>query len=109
MSRKSDLERAISLTDEILELLDQGEFERIDELEIERQPLIKQSFTESIEQLDLIRAQHLQNLNQQVIDRLSLFKESVLAHQSRLRKASKATRAYANAGPLNNTDPNYSI
>ena len=106
MSQESDLARAISLTDEILEVLDQGEFERIGELDKLRQPLIKQVFTESIEQIDLIKARHLQNLNQQVVDRLSLFKESILEHQARVRNASKAARAYANAGLSSNTDPN---
>ncbi len=90
--------QAIELTDEILALLEQGEFNRIDQIDALRQPLIKQAFSASIEQIDLIRARHLQNLNQQVVDRLSLLKESVMQQQAQLRKASKATQAYTNHG-----------
>ena len=96
MDRKNALERAIELTDEILGLLEDGEIEQIWQLEMERQPLIKQGFTAPIEQIDLIKARHLQNLNQQVVDRLSLFKTAILQQQKQLKKGAEAARAYAN-------------
>ena len=55
MTRKNLLTRAIEITDEILELLDDGDFESVWQLEETRQPLIKQAFTAPIEEIDLIR------------------------------------------------------
>jgi len=94
MNQQQALNAAIKLTDEILELLDSGEFERVGELEVIRKPYVEQAFAGSIEQIDLIRAQHLQSLNQQVVDKLELFKQSVIMQQTRLRTASKASQAY---------------
>jgi hypothetical protein len=94
MNKQQALNAAINLTNEILELLDSGEFERVGALEVQRKPLIEQAFAASIEQIDLIRAQHLQSLNQQVVDKLELFKQSVIMQQTRLRSASKASQAY---------------
>ena len=94
MNKQQALNAAIDLTDEILELLDSGEFERVGALEAQRKTVIEQAFAASIEQIDLIRAQHLQSLNQQVVDKLELFKQSVIMQQNRLRTASKASQAY---------------
>ncbi len=94
MNQAEALGAAIALTDEILEILEEGEFERVDELEKKRKVLIEQAFADSIAQVDLIRAQHLQSLNQQVVDKLTLFKEAVILQQKRIRNASKASRAY---------------
>ena len=94
MNEKTALGQAIALTDGILELLEQGEFERIGKLESERKPYIEQVFRDSIEEIDVIKAQHLQNLNQQVIDKLNLFKQTIMQQQARIRTASKASRAY---------------
>lgn len=94
MNEKTALGQAIALTDEILQLLDQGEFDRIGELEVQRKPYIDQAFRDSIEEIDLIKAQHLQNLNHQVIDKLNLFKQTIMQQQARIRTASKASRAY---------------
>ena len=99
MDKKTALCRAITLTDEILALLDQGELAAINILETERQPLIQQAFSDSIEEIDLIKAQHLRNLNQQVVDRLTLFKKSVLRQQNQLRNSAKAARAYLSLSP----------
>jgi hypothetical protein len=96
MNKQQALNAAIDLTDEILELLDSGEFERVGALEAQRKLVIEQAFAASIEQIDLIRAQHLQSLNQQVVDKLELFKQSVIMQQNRLRTASKASQAYLN-------------
>jgi hypothetical protein len=106
MNDKNALVSAISLTDEILEMLEQGEFERVNELELQRKPLIEQAFKSSIEEIDLIKAHHLQNLNQQVIDRLNLFKQSIILQQERIRTASKATRAYLDndSGPIKSVE-----
>ena len=101
MNEKTALGQAIALTDEILELLEQGEFERVNELECQRKPYIEQAFRDSIEEIDLIKAQHLQNLNRQVIDKLNLFKQTVMQQQARIRTASKASRAYLS----NDSDP----
>ncbi len=95
MSRKNLLARAIELTDEILAVLEEGDFESIWQLEETRQPLIKQAFTAPIEEIDLIRARHLQDLNDQVVDRLSLLKASIIDQQKRLKKGAEALRAYA--------------
>ena len=94
MNQKQALEQAIELTDEILVLLDTAGFENLESIEQRRQSLIKQAFMESIEQIDLIRAEHLKNLNQQVVDKLTLFKQSVQSQQLQMRNASKATNAY---------------
>jgi len=94
MDARSALSQAIGITDEILELLEQGEFERVNELEGQRKPLIEQAFMASIEEIDVIRAQHLKNLNQQVVDKLNLFKQSIILQQAQIRNAAKAKRAY---------------
>ena len=94
MNKQQALNTAINLTDEILELLESGEFERVGELEMKRKSYIEQVFAASVEQIDLIRAQHLQSLNQQVVDKLELFKQSVIMQQTRLRTASRASQAY---------------
>ena len=94
MDKQQALNAAIDLTDEILGLLDSGEFERVGELEAKSKPVIEQAFATSIEQIDLIRARHLQSLNQQVVARLELFKQSVIVQQNQLRTASKASQAY---------------
>ena len=94
MDKKQALNTAIKLTDDILELLESGEFERISTLEEQRKTFIEQAFMASVEEIDLIRAQHLQNLNQQVIDRLEFFRQAVVMQQQQLRNSSKASRAY---------------
>ena len=96
MDNKTALTEAIGLTDEILELLEAGEFARVNEIEILRKPLIEQAFMGSIDKIDLIKAHHLQNLNQQVVEKLNLLKQSISLEQAKLRTASKATRAYTN-------------
>lgn len=93
------LARAIELTDEILELLDNRDFDGVADIELERQPLIRQAFSEAVEQIDRIKASHLQKLNEQVIERLTELKQSVLQQQQQVRKAHKAHRAYTNAQP----------
>ena len=102
MDNKFALEQAIALTDEILEVLDTGEFVRVNELEAIRKPYIEQAFKGSVEEIDVIRAHHLQNLNQQVVEKLALFKQSIMLQQSRIRTAAKATRAYLDydSGPI---------
>lgn len=99
MDKKNALSQAISLTDEILALLENGELDGISALETERQPLIQKAFSDSIEEVDLIKTQHLRNLNQQVVDRLTLFKQSVLLQQKKLRKSTRAANAYLSLSP----------
>ena len=94
MDARAALTKAIAITDEILELLEEGDFERVNRLEGQRKPLIERAFMASIEEIDVIRAQHLKNLNQQVVDKLNLFKQSIILQQARVRNASRATRAY---------------
>jgi len=105
MTDKNALSAAIALTDEILEVLEEGEFERVSELEAQRKPLIEQAFKDSIEEIDLIKAQHLKNLNQQVVDKLDLFKKSIILQQERMRIASRAAKAYMS----NDSGPNKSF
>ena len=94
MDKKAALTQAIELTDEILTVLDEGGFERVNELEMRRKPLISFAFSDPVAEIDLIKAHHLKNLNQQVVDKLNLFKQSIVLQQTKLRTASKATRAY---------------
>jgi hypothetical protein len=94
MNKQQALNSAIKLTDDILELLENGEYERVGQLEIKRKLYIEQAFVVSVEQIDMIRAQHLQSLNQQVVDKLELFKQSVIMQQTHLRTASRASQAY---------------
>jgi hypothetical protein len=96
MNSVTALCKAISLTDEILTVLNDKDFAAISELDEQRQPFIKMAFSETIEQIDVIKAQHLQSLNQQVVDKLNLLKESVLQQQRQNKHAQKATRAYQN-------------
>jgi len=105
MNHETALCEAITLTDEILALLDQGEFDRVGELGDHRKVLIEQAFVSSIEEIDLIKARHLQNLNQQVVDKLNLFKQSVMDRQGQIRNASNAVRAYRSndSDPINST------
>jgi hypothetical protein len=94
MNRQQALVEAINLTGEILEVLENGKFGRVSELEVARKTYIEQAFTDSLVQIDRIKAEHLKNLNQQVVDKLNLFKQAVVVQQSRLRTASKASHAY---------------
>lgn len=96
MTKLAALCEAISLTDEILNVLDESDFEAVSDLDERRQALITKAFSESIEQIDVIKAQHLQNLNQQVVDKLNLLKQSVLCQQRQNQHAIKATKAYQN-------------
>ncbi|MCP4186302.1 MAG: hypothetical protein GY763_01740 [Gammaproteobacteria bacterium] len=95
MNKQTALAEAISITNEILEVLDEQDFLRVDELEAKRQTLICEAFDQSVEQIDRIKAHHLQDLNQRVVDKLVEFKQSVLQRQRQIRLASKATNAYS--------------
>jgi hypothetical protein len=97
MSDIAALSEAISLTNEILGILEEKDFDAIYELDARRQPLIQKAFCESIEQIDVIKAQHLQNLNQQVVDKLQLLKQSVVMQQRQNQQALRATNAYQSA------------
>ena len=88
------LTEAIDLTDEILLLLDQEDFDAVRQLDERRLPLIKQAFAGSIDEVDQIKARHLLSLNQQVVERLNQFKQLVLEQQAKLRHSSKAVKAY---------------
>ncbi len=105
MDARAALTKAIAITDEILELLEAGEFERVNQLEGQRKPLIERAFMTSIEEIDVIKAQHLKNLNQQVVDKLNLFKQSIILQQERIRTASRASQAYlsVDSGPTKKT------
>lgn len=94
MNRQTALTEAIALTDQILALLDDEDFDRVSVLEAQREPLIREAFAQSVEQIDQIKASHLQRLNQQVVEKLIAFKQSVLQQQQQMRQASKATVAY---------------
>ncbi len=95
MNKQTALTEAISITNEILGVLDEQDFLRVNELEAKRQPLIRKTFEQSVEQIDRIKAHHLQDLNQRVVDKLIEFKQSVLQQQRQIRLASKASNAYS--------------
>lgn len=88
------LTTAISLTDEILAVLDEQDFDRLDELEMLREPLIRQAFSQSIQQVDQIKAIYLQKLNHQVVEKLLSLKISTQQEKQHVRHAAKATMAY---------------
>ncbi len=94
MNKQAALSEAISLTDEILRVLEESDFSTVSELDALRQPLLIEAFSESVEQIDQIKANHLQNLNQQVIKKLGEFKQSILQQHQKARLASRATSAY---------------
>ncbi len=94
MGNIAALTQAISLTDEILSVLEESDFAAVADLDARRQPLIIKAFTDSIDEIDVIKSRHLQSLNQQVVEKLSVLKQSVLQQQQQMRTASKATRAY---------------
>ena len=99
MRQQSDLVQAIAITNEILQVLQDREFERVSELELQRQSLIRQVFTDSLQKLDLIKVRNLQSLNQQVVEKLNEIKQSVVFEQARIRNAAKASRAYQSNHP----------
>lgn len=94
MGNVAALTQAISLTDEILNVLEESDFDAVADLDARRQPLIVKAFSDSIDEIDVIKSRHLQSLNEQVVEKLSVFKQSVLQQQKQLRAGSKATRAY---------------
>ena len=94
MNNKCALGKAITLTNEILSVLEEKNFEAVSRLDASRQPLIQEAFAGSLEEIDQIKAHHLQSLNQQVVERLNEFKQTVLQQQRQVQNASKATRAY---------------
>jgi hypothetical protein len=94
------LTRAIELTDDVLLALDDQNFDKVDLLEFKRQPLIEKAFSQSsVAQIDHIKAIHLQNLNQQVVEKLMAFRQSIKSQQRQAMHASKATHAYQNHQP----------
>jgi hypothetical protein len=94
MKDDNPLERAIALTEEILAMLDDGQAGSVNELEIQRKTYIEQAFMQPVAQIDPIRAQHLRNLNQQVVDKLTLFKQAIVLRQAQLRNGARASQAY---------------
>jgi hypothetical protein len=97
MNDVAALSEAISLTDEILSVLEDNDITAVSELDARRLPLIKKAFSVSIEQIDVIKAQHLENLNQQVVEKLKSLRQSVLTQQRQNQNALKATKAYQSA------------
>jgi hypothetical protein len=94
MTSQDALTIAVSLTDEILTVLDDQNLERLAELEAKREPIIRQAFEQSVKQIDQIKAVHLQNLNQQVVEKLLELKQSTKQKMQHISRAEKATRAY---------------
>lgn len=88
------LTTAISLTDEILAVLDGEDLERLDELEIQREPLIRQVFSQSVHQIDEIKAVHLKKLNDQVVNKLLELKQATKQKIQHISHGTKATKAY---------------
>lgn len=92
--RQASLKQAIALTDEILQLIEDGALDHLGEIEQRRQSLIKQAFADPMGEIDEIKARHLKNLNDQVVTKLTLFKKSVQLQQQKIRLASRAKQAY---------------
>jgi len=95
MNKQDALVESISLTNQILCMLEEEDTDAISELDARRLPLIQQAFSDSLETIDHIKAQHLQNLNQQVVEKLKEIKQAVLQQQQKVQYAAKATRAYS--------------
>ena len=94
MNKKLALSKAINLTNEILSVLEEKNFEAVSKLDASRQLLIQEAFSKPLEEVDQIKAMHLQNLNQQVVGKLTELKQGGLQQQKKVQNASKATRAY---------------
>jgi hypothetical protein len=94
MTSQDALTIAVTLTDEILTVLEDQNLERLAELEAKREPFIHRAFDQSIQQIDHIKAVHLQNLNQQVVEKLQYLKHSIQQKKQHVSHASKATQAY---------------
>ncbi len=94
MNGDSAMTQAIELTGEILKLLDDGKLEQVGELEIQRKIVIEQAFMGPVERIDLARAQQLRNLNQKIVGKLTLSKQSIVLQQAHIRTGLKANRAY---------------
>ena len=94
MTNQDALVKAISLTDEILTVLDDQNLDRLIELEEQREPVLRQAFKKSIQQIDHVKAIHLQNLNQRVVEKLSSLKHSIQQKKQVASHAAKATCAY---------------
>ena len=98
MSAGAAMRLAIALTGEILDLLEAGDYARVNRLEVRRQAAIRQAFAAPVAAIDPLGAQQLRNLNQQVVDRLRLAREAIILQQARLRTAGKARQAYLDTG-----------
>ncbi len=94
MNSNSALTHAIELTDQILKLLDDGKLEQVGELEIQRKIVIEQAFMGPVERIDLTSAQQLRNLNQKIVEKLTLSKQSIVLQQVHIQTGFKANRAY---------------
>jgi hypothetical protein len=96
MNQIDTLEEAIVLSQEMLSLLDEQDLEKISDLEHQRDLIIKRVFTDTAEPVDRDKVNYLQNLNQQIVDKLHYSKASVLLKIKQIRKSNKATQAYSN-------------
>ena len=94
MTHGAAMRQAIELTGEILDLLEAGDYPRVNRLELRRQAAIRQAFSAPVASIDPIGAQQLRNLNQQVVDRLELARQAIVVQQARLRTAGRARQAY---------------
>lgn len=96
MGHQSSLQQAISLTDDILALLDGKNFHLVEDLDSRRQNLIQQVFTQNIDDIDAIKVRYLQQRNTQVVEKLEKLKADVVLQQARVRTAGKLNHAYNN-------------
>ncbi|MFT5218339.1 MAG: hypothetical protein ACI9LO_000869 [Planctomycetota bacterium] len=96
MGHQSSLQQAISLTDDILALLDGQNFHLVEDIDSKRQKLIQQVFTRNIDDIDAIKIRYLQQRNTQVVEKLEKLKAEVVLQQARGRTASKLNHAYKN-------------
>ena len=94
MGHQSSLQQAISLTDDILALLDGQNYQLVENLDSKRQNLIRQVFNRNIDDIDAIKVRYLQQRNTQVVEKLEKLKADVVLQQSRARTESKLNHAY---------------
>lgn len=94
MTSQDALTIAVSLTDEILVVLDNQNLDRLSELEAKREPLIRHAFEQSVHHIDEIKAAYLQKLNHQVIEKLLKMKQSTKYQIKNINHGTKAAQAY---------------
>ncbi len=88
------LQIACDLTQQILVLVKNAEYEELAAVETERQKIIQTVFSQNKELIEREKAEELLQLNQQVETLLIKEKNSIQSQQKKIRRGKYATNAY---------------